>query len=153
MEAMHTFTIAEAAEATGLSHKAIRNRVDRGKLRVVKRDGIRRIPHSELKRAGLLNAPNEVSQMLGPQRGNPNEAVPSSTIDRLVERLEHQATELGELRLLTRQAKSLEDEQNRLQEELFQARATAQQTQLKVEELTKELSKARSHRSWFRRKT
>ncbi len=50
---METLTIAEAAEATGLTKKAIRNRVDRGQLRAVLRDGVRRIPRSELDRAGL----------------------------------------------------------------------------------------------------
>lgn len=53
-EPARTLTIAEAAELTGATPKAIRNRVDRGQLRVVKRNNVRRIPLAELERAGLL---------------------------------------------------------------------------------------------------
>ena len=48
-----TFTITEAAELTGLTKKAVRHRVDRGRLQAVKEGGLRRIPRSELERAGL----------------------------------------------------------------------------------------------------
>lgn len=50
---MDTFTIREAAERCELSYQLIRKRVDRGTLQTVKRDGVRRIPRSELERAGL----------------------------------------------------------------------------------------------------
>lgn len=51
---MQTFSLTEAAEVCGVSVKALRRRADRGTLRVVVRDGIRRVPASELERAGLL---------------------------------------------------------------------------------------------------
>ena len=54
---MDTYTIAEAAELTGLSKKAMRHRVDRGQLRALKYDGVRRISRSELERVGLQVAP------------------------------------------------------------------------------------------------
>jgi hypothetical protein len=47
-------TIREASRATGLSIKAMRGRVERGTLVAVTVGGRRRIPLSELLRAGLL---------------------------------------------------------------------------------------------------
>ena len=47
-------TIREASRATGLSVKAVRGRVERGSLKAVMVDNRRRIPLSELMRAGLL---------------------------------------------------------------------------------------------------
>lgn len=49
----------EAAEACGISYEAMRTRVDRGRLEVVKRDGTRRIPEVVLERAGLLGGPTD----------------------------------------------------------------------------------------------
>lgn len=51
-----TYTIAEAVEVTGLTVKALRNRCDRGQLRFLTKGGVRRIPLTELRRAGLLLA-------------------------------------------------------------------------------------------------
>lgn len=50
---MEAFTIRDAAARCQVSYEALRKKVDRGALRVVKHDGIRRIPRSELERAGL----------------------------------------------------------------------------------------------------
>ena len=50
---METFTIAEAAELTGLTKKAMRHRVDRGQIRAIKYGGVRRISRAELDRVGL----------------------------------------------------------------------------------------------------
>ena len=51
-----TVTIREAAELAGTTRDAIRGRVERGSLQsVLGRDGARRIPVSELRRAGLLD--------------------------------------------------------------------------------------------------
>lgn len=50
---METFTIREAAERCELSYQAMRKKVDRGTVRVVKHDGVRRIPRAELERARL----------------------------------------------------------------------------------------------------
>lgn len=47
----------EAAEVCDISYQAMRTRVDRGQLQVVKRDGTRRIPGIELEKAGLLGGP------------------------------------------------------------------------------------------------
>ena len=51
--AAETFTIREAAKRCGVTYQAMRKRVDRGALQTVKREGVRRIPRSELERAGL----------------------------------------------------------------------------------------------------
>lgn len=53
---METFTIAEAAELTGLTKKALRHRVDRGQIHADKHGHIRHIARSELERVGLVVA-------------------------------------------------------------------------------------------------
>ena len=57
---METLTFAQAAEVTGLSKKALRNRVYRGQIRAVLKDGLRRIPRSELERLELVAVSNEI---------------------------------------------------------------------------------------------
>jgi hypothetical protein len=54
-----TYTIREAAELCGVTVVAMRKRVDRGGVRAVLSEGTRRIPHSELERAGLLAGARE----------------------------------------------------------------------------------------------
>jgi excisionase family DNA binding protein len=49
-----TLTVKQAARATGLSPKALRRRIERGSLGSTLVDGLRRIPMSDLLRAGLL---------------------------------------------------------------------------------------------------
>ena len=58
-----TYTIAEAAELTGLTRKALARRVERGSLQSLVRGGRRMIPHAELVRAGLI-----VDEILGVER-------------------------------------------------------------------------------------
>src|ERR1700749_3141366 len=105
---METFTFAEAAEVTGVSKKALRNRVYRGNLQAVLRDGVRRIPRSELERAGLLTSSSDASDV--------SSEVPLETagetgmLNELLSLLERQAGELAELRLITREAESLKTE-------------------------------------------
>ena len=50
---METFTIPEAAERCQVSYEALRRRADRGSVQTVRRDGVRRIPRTELERIGL----------------------------------------------------------------------------------------------------
>jgi chromosome segregation ATPase len=109
---MEMFTIAEAAEATGLTKKALRNRVDRGQVRSVLREGMRHIPRSELERAGLLlgghdEAGAEAAEAVETANGGQDASSLEAVIDNLHDRLEKQAAELGRLRLLTEQADSL----------------------------------------------
>ena len=89
---MVSFTIAEAAEATGLTQKALRARIEQGQVRAVLRDGLPpRIPESELRRAGLLSEPQADSDD-EPQSGG------SEIVKELVAVIERQATELAALR-------------------------------------------------------
>jgi len=82
---MKTYSISEAADLTTLSARALRARVDRGHIRAVLRDSVRRIPHSELERAGIL------------EEGSPDT---TRVIRELTERLDAQAAELIRLRAL-----------------------------------------------------
>lgn len=56
---MQSYTVREAAAVCGISYQAMRTRVDRGQLQVIKRDGTRRITESELETAGLLGASSD----------------------------------------------------------------------------------------------
>lgn len=91
---MRSFTISEAAEATGLTQKALRARIEQGHVRAVLREGTPpRIPESELRRAGLLPDAQEPLPVNG--------AVPdggSEIVRELVAVIERQAAELAALR-------------------------------------------------------
>ena len=91
---VRSFTISEAAEATGLTQKALRARIDRGDVRAVYRDGVPpRIPESELARAGLL------PQQIEPEpTGEAGDGAGSEIVRELVAVIERQATELAVLR-------------------------------------------------------
>lgn len=123
---MEALTIAEAATATGLSKKAIRNRVDRGQLRAVLRDGVRRIPHSELERAGLWPHAIEAAS---------RQPAAKEAWAELLARLERQAAELAQLRALTREADSLRDERERLEQDFHRERAERQAAEQRLEHL------------------
>jgi hypothetical protein len=91
---MRSFTISEAAEATGLTQKALRARIEEGQVRAVFRDGVPpRIPESELKRAGLLPVRDEREPATGSPAGGESEIVRE-----LVAVIERQAAELAALR-------------------------------------------------------
>ncbi len=129
---METYTINEAAKLIGLTEKSVRNRVDRGQLRVVKRDGLRRIPRSELKRAGLIRAEADASKAVEPASERPQGP---ALVDQLLDRLERQASELGELRALTSQAESLQDQRARLEAALEEAREDARRARARAAEV------------------
>jgi len=134
-----TLTIRETAEATGLTVKAVRNRVDRGTLPAVVRDGRRRIPVTELERAGLFEAANGGAMRHEVPRGTPAEAGASeATLTGLIDRLEHQAEELGRLRALTERAETLKSQEHdhaeRLEAELIELRATVAAFELREQQ-------------------
>jgi hypothetical protein len=90
-----SFTIAEAAEATGLTQKALRARIEEGQVRAVVREGAApRIPESELRRTGLLPAREQAP---GPADGARGAAGPE-IVRELVAVIERQAAELAALR-------------------------------------------------------
>ena len=118
---MRTYTITEAADLTGVSRKAIARRVERGSLRSVVRNGRRRIPRSELVRAGLLEDGSRRAPWNGP--GSPPLAHPgpggelaeverpedtlTSLFREVLDRFERQSQEIAQYRALTVQAESL----------------------------------------------
>jgi hypothetical protein len=92
---VRSFTIAEAAEATGLTQKSLRARIDQGHVRAVLREGVPpRIPESELRRAGLLPDPSDPEQ---PGDGPESDGA-SEIVRELVAVIERQAAELAALR-------------------------------------------------------
>ena len=147
---MEMLTIAEAAEVIGLTKKALRNRVDRGQIRSVMRDGMRHIPRSELERIGLLGQQDEAADeaaeagKMGIERQGASSL--EAVIDGLHDRLEQQAAELGRLRLLTEQADSLKVaalETERRAREALEAEYHAARAQAGAFEA--ELREARAH--------
>jgi hypothetical protein len=91
---VRTFTISEAAEATGLTQKALRARIEQGQVRAFLRDGMPpRIPESELRRAGLLPEREEQDA----SRSSPPDTE-SEIVRELVAVIERQASELANLR-------------------------------------------------------
>ena len=149
---METLTIAEAADATGLTKKAVRNRVDRGQVRAVLRDGVRRIPRSELERAGLsLDAREAGAGAAEGQEAAPGYPEPMAEV---LDRLERQAGELAELRVLTREADSLREERDRLEAALLESRAKAAEAEAKLEAERGEAERLRQVASagWWQRR-
>jgi excisionase family DNA binding protein len=118
---VRTYTITEAAELAGISRKAIARRVERGSLRSVVRNGRRRIPRSELMRAGLLEDGSQRAPWNGPASpplphpGAGGELAeverPEDTLTSLfrevLDRFERQSQEIAQYRALTVQAESL----------------------------------------------
>lgn len=118
---MRTYTISEAAELTGVSRKAIARRVERGSLRSVVRNGRRRIPRSELVRAGLLEDGAQRAPRSGPATPplpHPGPGGELAEIERpedmlsalfreVLDRFERQSQEIAQYRALTVQAESL----------------------------------------------
>jgi excisionase family DNA binding protein len=118
---VRTYTITEAAELTGISRKAIARRVERGSLRSVVRNGRRRIPRSELVRAGLVGEGDGQPRPIDPDapvmpRPSPGGALAEtgSSEDMLaalfrevLDRFERQSQEIAQYRALTVQAESL----------------------------------------------
>ena len=81
-------SIAEAARLTGLTKAAIRNRVERGELRTIRRAGLLRIPVDELAERGLLDTGGGIVDP-------PVDLMGADMLDRL----ERQAEEIGRLRV------------------------------------------------------
>ncbi len=139
---MESYTFAQAEQLTGASRKALRNRVYRGQLESVLRGGVRRIPRSELERTGLLRDDGEIGEVDQLAREASHE---TPMMGELLDRLEAQAAELGELRALTREADSLRGDRERLEVSLYEASA-------KVTELEARLAEVQRPRRWWHRR-
>ena len=149
----NTLTTSEAAELAGCTPKAIKHRLDRGQLRYVVRGGRRRIPASELVRAGLLDA-GAVGAAAGAAgadgNGRPHSA-PISPVDlcamlrELIGKGEQQAEEIGRLRALTTASDATDQARAT---ELAECRAELVESRARVVELE---AREASRRRWFRR--
>jgi excisionase family DNA binding protein len=118
---VRTYTITEAAEVAGVSRKAIARRVERGSLRSVVRNGRRRIPRSELVRAGLLDEGDQQPRFDDPAapflprpaadgalaETGTTEDMLASLFREVLDRFERQSQEIAQYRALTVQAESL----------------------------------------------
>jgi excisionase family DNA binding protein len=149
---VRTYTISEAAELTGLTRKAIARRVERGSIHSLVRNGRRRIPRSELLRAGLLVTEEEdeteeidledfePERMLLPGLRRREPAAVDATgaltalVRELVDRLERQAGEIASFRAISAHAESL-----RLVTDLAELRARI--SQLEGQPRPKELTR------------
>jgi excisionase family DNA binding protein len=150
---VRTYTISEAAELTGLTKKAIARRVERGSIHSLVRNGRRRIPRSELLRAGLLLSEEdaeteeidledfEPERMLLPRLRRRDEPAGvdatgalTALVRELVDRLERQAGEIASFRAISAHAESL-----RLVTDLAELRARISQleSQPRPKELTR----------------
>jgi hypothetical protein len=141
-ETPKTLTVREAAEATGLTEKAVRRRVERGVLpSVLGHDGRRRVLISALRDAGLLGTDGERNG--APMRHLPSGATPlgQGHFSELLSRLEVLAAENGRLRALT---DGHERRERELEAALFEARA-------RITEFEAIKGAARNSRRWFRR--
>lgn len=108
---METFTIREAAERCQLSYQAMRRRVDRGSIQVLVKEGVRRIPRTELERVGLW-------------RGSASDA--PEALQRLQAENERLRRELRELRQLPAQVDAERQARERVEEAFHRARAEQQ---------------------------
>jgi excisionase family DNA binding protein len=150
---VRTYTISEAAELTGLTRKAIARRVERGSIHSLVRNGRRRIPRSELLRAGLLlseeeDEPEEIDlEEFAPERvllprprsrrepeGVDATGALTALVRELVDRLERQAGEIASFRAISAHAESL-----RLASDLAELRARI--SQLEGQPRPKELTR------------
>ncbi len=111
----------EAAKACGVSYQAMRTRVDRGQVEVVKRDGTRRIPEVDLEKVGLLSGPTD-PEVVHLRSENAE--------------LRH---ELQTMRALPARVEAEREARERMEEAFHQARAEKQAGDQAAEELRRQL--------------
>jgi excisionase family DNA binding protein len=133
------YTIAEAAELTGLSKGALARRIERGQLPAVKEGRLRYIAASDLAAAGLLN----LSTGAAPTWAGRVE--PAAIAREIVKTVIQQSVELHELR---RQLLSLLEESRRddveLRSEIERARNERRELRRALEAARAEISELRS---------
>lgn len=140
-----TLTIRQASEESGLSAKAIARRVERGTLQAVLRDGVRRIPRSELVDAGLVGVEGGGETVGGLGAIQPQGTTEGVVLVDLLDRLERQASELGEMRALQK-ANAVVTEQDRDRAGQLEAENHELRAKMSV------LEQQAAGRRWFRRR-
>lgn len=142
-------TIPQTAERLGLTVKAVEKRIERGTIQSLRNDGRRVVPLGEVAR---LKAIAEAARGPIEERFSPSgEAIPlSKDLSAFLERLETLAAENGRFRALQEVGES---ERERLEVELFKARAEVRQLE---EQLAAQVVVATpptpQKRSFFRRR-
>jgi excisionase family DNA binding protein len=134
VDASREVTVAEAAELTGLTKRAIARRIERGGLPAQrKQNGRRYVRIRDLAEAGLLDL---AAGKPPPWRAD--QVDPKAVARELVQTLIRQGIELNELRL---QLEALEDESRRqdanLLEQIEQARRERRELRAQIEQLSK----------------
>jgi hypothetical protein len=133
-------SIRKAAQMTGATPKAIRSRVDRKSLRYVMHDGERKIPVSELHRAGLLNPDGspagqakQGSEGQGQQQGSPEVVF---NLSELIDQLADARAEARIKGLIAQQAETAAEGEREaraaLELELHEARARVQALEAEI---------------------
>lgn len=134
---MRCYTIPEAAEASGLTPREVRTRVDGGELRAIQRDGSRVIPAPELERAGLLGPGGESP----PAQAEGTQLAIDALLAQLQADLDRQSSELRALeRVAARTAATVAEERARLAAEAREARSQASWATERLRRLEAELS-------------
>jgi hypothetical protein len=128
---MQTYTLRQAAELCGVTLTAMRRRADRGTVRTLQQDGIRRVPHSELERAGLL--PDAEVRALKAENG----------------KLRKELTEFRQLVQSTqRQRESEQEARERAERTLHEQHAVTLEATTKFQQLEDSLANAGPLRAW-----
>jgi hypothetical protein len=153
MTTQRTYTITEAAHATGATPKAIRRRIERGRLEsVLSHDGRRRIPLTSLVLAGLLHpdgTPTGAPRQ-SPTPSHPESPTPGAPTGDIIELFKEHAAAIERAAKAEAQAQiagllqaQAESHATTLQAELVEARAT-------VTQLEAQLAQAHHpRRRWF----
>lgn len=136
-------TIAETADRLGLSVKAVEKRIERGTIESMRKDGRRLIPAGEVAR--VSSKPEHQSGQGFLPGGT---LLPSEDFAAFLEKLETLAAENGRFKALQ---EVNETEQQRLQEELFKARAEVQELEARLASQAVVVQQQQPTRRWFRR--
>lgn len=140
--------INQAAKALGVSRRTVERMIERGELdRDMSHDGATVTKKSLVaaleRRRGEPVDVSRLSQAVSRQPASTD----ATTISLLLQRLEEQAAEIGQLRQLTKQADSLKDDRDRLEVALHEERAKARTAEDEADALRK-----LAESSWFTRR-
>ena len=147
------YTIAEAAERSGVTEKALRRRIERGKLRTVKRGGRVHVLATDLATVIPIRG---TSRPVGNGEATGELDRLTETLVALIDKTEAQALDLGRLKALTEQSakreEDLEGQLSRLEKQSQEWLADSKALDAQLEHLTKELElmTAKAKRWWQR---
>lgn len=140
-------TIPETAERLGITVKAVEKRIERGTIQSLRRDGRRVVPDAEVRRV-VEQRKAQAGQGI-PREGT---TFPGEDFAGFLQRLETLAAENGRFRALQEVGES---ERQRLEDELFKARAEVRELEAKLhaQDAEQVALAAPARRRFFRRNT